>query len=100
LERVLGVVSVVEHTATDAQDHRSVTADQRLERRLFPAGEETVQQFPVRQPTAVFSERGAAKVLDDGNHLAGCHVAFSGAWLGLLLFLDVPGTRPMRRTFF
>jgi hypothetical protein len=47
LESVLGVLLVVQHAPTDAQDHRTMPTDQGLERRDVPRGHVPFQKLPV-----------------------------------------------------
>ena len=49
LEGVLGVVVIPQDPTADAPDHRAVTTDQGLERRLFSMGCEPLQEPPVRK---------------------------------------------------
>ena len=53
MERVLGVMRIVEHASANAQDHRSVPLDQSLEGwidRLARPGRELVEQLTIGKP--------------------------------------------------
>jgi hypothetical protein len=43
LTRILGILGVVQHTATDAQHHRRVATDDEREGSLVALGEEAIQ---------------------------------------------------------
>jgi hypothetical protein len=49
LERILGVVMIPEHPATNAPNHRPMAPDQGLEGRLLPMGSESLQESPIRE---------------------------------------------------
>ena len=49
LEDILGGLSVVQHAAANAQDHRSVPSHQRLEGQLVALGRVTLEQLPFGQ---------------------------------------------------
>lgn len=51
LQRILGVVVIPQHAATDAPDHRTVAVDRHRKDGVLPASQETLQELPVRQPT-------------------------------------------------
>ena len=49
LEGILGVVAMTQHAVADAQNHRTMPAHQRRERRLFASTNKPLQQFSIGQ---------------------------------------------------
>jgi hypothetical protein len=70
-------VAVAQQPAADAQDHRAVALQKRLEGRLVTTGPEAFQPLPVRHSDVVLDEGNLSQVLDDAAEWARRHVARS-----------------------
>jgi hypothetical protein len=69
----------MEHTATDAQDHRAMTAYQCLEASLITPRDECLQKFPIGETSTILKKRRSAQVLDHAVSRATGHSAFPEA---------------------
>ena len=72
LKRVLGVVSIVEDAAANAEHHRTVSAHQARERRLLACGDEAAQQLAI-----LLADGGcdrASEEVDDPIHRQTRHI--------------------------
>jgi hypothetical protein len=65
LKGVLSVVRVARHAAANAQHHRPMPAEQRLERRLVAPGDKAFQQLPVGQTGPVARQGGRVQAAED-----------------------------------
>src|SRR5450759_1054406 len=77
LESIFGIVAVVENPATDAQDHRPMTPDQRFERSIFLANQKGFEQLCVCQPIRFLQKGHTAKMTDYSAHGRVCHAEYS-----------------------
>src|SRR5262249_4809301 len=71
------IVPIAQQAPADAENHRAVTMDQRLEGRLVACRHEAPQQFAVRQPAPARHEEGAPEMLESRSQVACCHACVS-----------------------
>ncbi len=64
LKSILGIVRIVQEAAANAEDHRPMPANQRLEGRLIALVNVALEQIGVRYPRRIFHRQYAAKMLD------------------------------------
>src|SRR5262249_22313194 len=77
LETVLAIRFMAEHSATNAQDHRSVPPKQRLEGRIVAPLNESIQQFGVSRAGAGRHRNSAHQPADRSAQKMANHDAYS-----------------------
>ncbi|WP_406701318.1 hypothetical protein V5E97_16100 [Singulisphaera sp. Ch08] len=74
LEGFFGVMVIPEDSAADAPDHRAVTLDEGLERRLVTTSSETPQELTVRESSDRSHAEKRLEVSAEDIYRAGSHI--------------------------
>jgi hypothetical protein len=80
----------MEHTATDAQDHRAMTAYQCLEASFVASRDECLKKIPIGETSTILKERRSAQVLDQAVSRATGHSAFPEARQSRMILIIDP----------
>jgi hypothetical protein len=80
LEGVVNVVRVAKIGAADAENHRAVAGDDRLEGGVVAIANESIEELTLGQPRDAARSKESVDLAIDACELPGRHVTWSPSW--------------------